>query len=459
MGDGPLKIPCHLGHLPTIVMVDTGSDYDCINKQYADHERSQESIAWRRELTIDSDEKDVGTAFDSSERREPEGLGEWNISFYGSTTFGGQRKSHNVTVALYEFSQLHEKIILGMPFVDSHGGLQVDSNWVYMNSIWTSRILPTPRTKYIESMCRLPHVPEAAIKGDATIIDDKGWYAIDVVVDPFKNYDGQSKYWIEDSESYDHLRVLENPMIAEDIQNDTPGIMRIMVTADMGHQVALDSHRPICNIREMDSDDVAIFDSLGCLQRIQVIRNSYKSRSKTDEQSKHFEDLKREIEDRRNALKVEPWDQTGPAYKQFLRDFVNEKKGTEQRLCPDDLADQMLEEIIIPFSDCFWHEGCCAPSIKGYKARIRIKPDADMKRKNQPYTLSKFDQARVAYHIEEQLYEGKIFKLGPNDAVPPCVVPVFVVDKEGSYLGRMVGAYQYLNPHTEDYFTQHQMPK
>ena len=47
--------------------------------------------------------------------------------------------------------------------------------------------------------------------------------------------------------------------------------------------------------------------------------------------------------------------------------------------------------------------------------------------------------------------EGKIRELGPDEK-PPCVVPVFMVDKKGSLLGRMVGAYQYINPHTEVYF-------
>ena len=125
-------------------------------------------------------------------------------------------------------------------------------------------------------------------------------------------------------------------------------------------------------------------------------------------------------------LQAEPWDQAGQACNQFLRELADEKKGTEKRFCPEELADQISEEIYIPFSDCFLHEGCRVPSIKGYKARIRVKSDANMEHKNQPYTLSKFDQTRVSYHIEEQLQEGRIFLLGPNEPVPPCVVPVFV---------------------------------
>ena len=199
------------------------------------------------------------------------------------------------------------------------------------------------------------------------------------------------------------------------------------------------------------AEDKQVYDSLGHVKSINLVRNSYKARQKTDEQARHFDALLKEIEVKRKERTTEPWDQLSPGYKQHMREVVKGRVGTEKRLCPDRYVDEVLERILIPYSDCFWHDGCPAPSIRGYKAHIDLKPGAPVKKTCQPYTLSKFDQARIAYHIEEQIAEGKIRKLGPDEK-PPCVVPVFMVDKKGSLLGRMVGAYQYINPHTEDYF-------
>ena len=45
-----------------------------------------------------------------------------------------------------------------------------------------------------------------------------------------------------------------------------------------------------------------------------------------------------------------------------------------------------------------------------------LKPGAPVKKTRQPYTLSKFDQARIAYHIEEQIADAQDRKLLEREA-------------------------------------------
>ena len=111
----------------------------------------------------------------------------------------------------------------------------------------------------------------------------------------------------------------------------------------------------------------------------------------------------------------------------------------------------LSERVIRPFSDRFWDEGCAAPSIKGFKAHISLRPGAHVPFR-QPYRLSKYDETRLIYLYEEAEKEGKVerYELGSN---PPCVcTPVFMVDKKGSLIGRKVGDFTQLNKVTEDYY-------
>ena len=54
----------------------------------------------------------------------------------------------------------------------------------------------------------------------------------------------------------------------------------------------------------MTIDDGQVYDSLGILKSINLVRNSYKARQKTNEQAKHFDALLQEIEDR---IAHHPW--------------------------------------------------------------------------------------------------------------------------------------------------------
>ena len=155
---------------------------------------------------------------------------------------------HRIPVYLYEFPDLSEEVILGLPFIDQHGGLDMERQWVHINSIWMSRILPTPRAEpEVQSICRVPHIPSITDRYQTTI-DDKGWYLLEVVCHQQQQIQPNERYWVEDAMNYDHLRVMEHPVTVEDEPSAIPGLMRVYARADDGHVVNLDPHKNICNM-------------------------------------------------------------------------------------------------------------------------------------------------------------------------------------------------------------------
>ena len=153
-----------------------------------------------------------------------------------------------------------------------------------------------------------------------------------------------------------------------------------------------------------------------------------------------------EIERKRAALREDYIDQLSQEYKDAICQIVRDSK-----LCAPAVIDRICEEVIKPNSDVLWSDGCAPPLIENVLAKLNLKGDVTIKLR-QPYSLSKFDEARVSYHIEEQLADGKLRKWEPWEPMPPMVTPVFIVEKKGSLLGRMVGDFSTFNKNTEDYF-------
>ena len=159
-----------------------------------------------------------------------------------------------------------------------------------------------------------------------------------------------------------------------------------------------------------------------------------------------FPDLQKEIEERRNASQAPVKNQKGKEYQEEICEIVKTLK-----LCPPEYYTRLCREILRPFSDCFWHEGCPPPSIKGFKAHIDLKPDAHIKFR-QPYRLNKYDETRLMYLYEEAEREGKVQRYQLGEPPPRVCTPVFIVDKKGSLIGRRVGDFTLFNQHTEDYY-------
>lgn len=138
------------------------------------------------------------------------------------------------------------------------------------------------------------------------------------------------------------------------------------------------------------------------------------------------------------------WDQNSEEWKQREEELAKPLfGGTEEQW------KVWVKEIIRPFADRFWEPGCPAPQIKNFKADIKMKPDGKPVVKR-PYKLSPFDETWLAYRILEYQETGQLVTVDPKDAGDRAS-PVFMVDKVGDILGRLVCDYTGPNRETEDH--------
>ena len=214
-------------------------------------------------------------------------------------------------------------------------------------------------------------------------------------------------------------------------------------------------HTDVFNERPCDTmRSCRVIHTIHRVEHVQLVSDSeptisaakYKLQNRVDEQARLFPELEKEIAARRERLNAPTRDQTSAAYKKEICQKVK-----ENNLCPDKYFDMLCEQVLKPFSDRFWDEGCPAPAIKGFKAHIDLKPNAQVKYR-QPYHLSKFDATRLAYLYEEAEAEGKVERYQLGQTPPRICTPVFIVDKKGSLIGRKVGDYTMFNKATEDYY-------
>ena len=108
---------------------------------------------------------------------------------------------------------------------------------------------------------------------------------------------------------------------------------------------------------------------------------------------------------------------------------------------------EFLDEVIAKYPDVHWIDGCPAPTVRSKLIHFNLKPGAVPKAR-QPIPVSPYDDLRVEFHIEENLYEGKIRRVEPEkgEKLPEWATPVFVVDQDAKgLLGRLVCAYGVVN--------------
>lgn len=471
---GPLRIGAFIGNTSIDILVDTGSDFQCVDAEVAESICKDEGscVHFVHKQAVASAEGFAGNG-----RLTSSGVILCLLSFYGKRTWKGPAVWVKKKVRFDVSKGLNERFILGMPYLTKHPPL-----WVYPTEVYLSGLYLRPlrdRIRGTEVYSLSPHVDGVkrsvfgigqvySLKGASADypLSNKGWHCIPVLT----NFCGTKEapaygYWVGNVDNNDEFEVLEGPLhLSSSFTSDESGdaITTIMARSLWHDQISLDNGCPVCCIREATQDDFAVYDGLRKVTSnarayetsgvVTAVRNSYKTRQRTDMQAQHFPELLEEIAERRKGLEVkEDLAQDSTVYRDLLCKLIKEVSGSPKQVCPPQYEDTLIERLIKPFSDCFWHEGCAPPSIKGYKAHIEVKPGFTFKQR-QPYSLSRFDEARLAFLIEEEESEGKIRRLSPNDPPPPCVTPVFVVDKKGSLIGRKVGAYQYLNEGTVDYY-------
>ena len=481
-GEGPVRIRVKLGELTLHAMVDSGSDYNAINADLAvlQERANNPAFGGRRDVQPES----IG-GYAEGLNKVVSQASRWTVTltgFHDDDTFCTKPVEHSVAEEFHEVLGLNDPIILGNPWLGKYGPLIIEKDALFLNNIWmdrTDRVPDRDRDPRELRLCRMASCP-------SRLIDDKGWYPVDVQVDDFHDLAHALQHgsvWVEGSGLYDNLMVLESRLSQErgdsspdptaepsnqtfpttddvsitskDASAACHGRITVLVTALPGQVVRLQPSKPIAALRwedQADTDALASVAAVTCFSAApagvgQISTAKYKMRQKTDAQAKLFPQLLEEIENRRQHLEqVQPKDIHCEAYKAELMQIC-----AQQNLVPTSLRDRFFQQIIRPFSDCFWVEGAPAPEIKGFKASIAPKRDAVFKA-GQPYRLSRFDEARLSFLVEEEVVEGKLEPLGPNDPVPPMVTPTFVVDKKGSLIGRRVGDFRELNQNTEEYY-------
>ena len=65
---------------------------------------------------------------------------EWIVTLCGSKVACGERVTKEIPVTLQGFADLGDPVILGLPFVDQHGGIETTLTYVYMADLYVNRL-------------------------------------------------------------------------------------------------------------------------------------------------------------------------------------------------------------------------------------------------------------------------------------------------------------------------------
>ena len=440
-----MRILCKLGDLQVVALVDTGSDYDAINAELSKLQEAKGNPSF-----VDRNKANATQVkgFQDGMTCTVEGESRWLVTLEGSKVLYGPRSTQTTEWKLAEFSGLGDPLIFGMPTVDEKGGLEtLQRRSVWMAGLWIDRWRGrklSTNALSISSITSSEAYRPTKVQGPRTVqevkVSDTSWVPITTYWD--SNHLSelaaiQQPCWLEASpDCPEHLEVLNSVVVPYGVEGITR--MDVLVKAEQGHEVVLNSVQTFCQMCAMDDErrqaitdfnrakmtreyepdeepppgtwvndwpesDIdlpELVDSGDEGEQRQVtriikakrnpqplfpkdkhnvsLRNGraptistakYKTAQRTDQQAKLFPDLEKEISERRKQLNAPTRDQKGAQYKAEICQKVKDLK-----LCPDEYYDLLCERILKPFSDRFWDEGCAAPSIKGFKAHIDLKP-------------------------------------------------------------------------------------
>ena len=219
-----------------------------------------------------------------------------------------------------------------------------------------------------------------------------------------------------------------------------PGVSNL-TSVDLPRSELLSVMSPLLDNPERRRDQ-----HLSSEKALKATRNSYKSDGKKQRQEEMFPELMREVEAKRAQLD-QPLRWPDPASR-LSEDFRREawKKSEEKIGGSPEEKHRFFEAIVMAFPQCFWMEGCEAPTVRDHVINFRVKPGAKPVAR-QPIPLSPYDNLRVEYHIAENVAQGKLRRIRVGEeALPEWSTPVFIVDQDAKgLLGRMVCAYGPVN--------------
>ena len=233
-GDGPLTVDGHLGTVKIRVLLDSGSDLDCMNAELAEVLSQVQSPA----LVSRKPRRLRAKGFTNDTVQESLHESTWKLTLQGYPTLNG-RRSVEVTrkVTLREFSALGDDVILGIDNLTKEG-FQATYSHAQLFDLWMPRTMairaPLPSANAVGTMLPLPD----QFRTSNIRVDSRGWYPITLRVNltTFGSQLPQSLWCEGSSDLPDGLHVLESPLAADaDIGDDV--LLRVFVTVDPGKEV------------------------------------------------------------------------------------------------------------------------------------------------------------------------------------------------------------------------------
>eukprot|EP00392_Amoebophrya_sp_AT5.2_P018650 g19230.t1 len=102
-------------------------------------------------------------------------------------------------------------------------------------------------------------------------------------------------------------------------------------------------------------------------------------------------------------------------------------------------------------AECMHDDGAAFPVLRGITARHRVKAGAKWK-VQQPFPFGLLDSERISFLLEEHVFEGKIRKVDSSkEALPGHSSPVFLADRKGHQVRRIVVDYREYNTNVEEF--------
>ena len=113
-------------------------------------------------------------------------VAEWVLTISGSRVSCGPQFTLEYTVSFAEFANLGDPIILGMPFVDQYGGLEVSASYVYVADLYVNRLRDKHATTRAVSSISFASAPRSvqgpltSYEGNTHVIDSMEWRVIPI---------------------------------------------------------------------------------------------------------------------------------------------------------------------------------------------------------------------------------------------------------------------------------------
>ena len=131
----PMRALVNLGSLKVATLIDTGSDYDAIDRDLSSVQEEKDNSAFKQHLC--SSESVCG--FSNSLKMRSDYVSQWELTLTGAQVFGGDARSVTIACWFTEFSGLGDPLIIGMPTIDKYGGMESVRRYCWVAGVWIPR--------------------------------------------------------------------------------------------------------------------------------------------------------------------------------------------------------------------------------------------------------------------------------------------------------------------------------